>query len=154
MTTIDWKKASSFDTAETSPGFLLWQVSSIWRRKVESVLSTLHLTHPQFVLLAGIGWLTRNNTEITQVALAKHCNTNITMTSQILRSLEERGYIKRTKQIGNEKSKFPQLTEKGTLIIKNALPLVEEVDKKFFGKLDQDISQCVKMLQKLSQPEN
>ena len=49
----DWSKISQFSEPEHSPGFLLWQVSSLWRRKIETALYPLGITHVQFVLLAN-----------------------------------------------------------------------------------------------------
>lgn len=46
-----------FASPDDSPGFLLWQVSNLWQRKMKAELSDLGLTHVQFVLLAGIVWL-------------------------------------------------------------------------------------------------
>lgn len=150
MKNVAWKKVSQFDGPEQSPGFLLWQVSTQWRRQIEAALTTLGLTHPQFVLLASVGWLTRNHANITQVELARHCSMDITMTSQVLRALEKKGFIERQKRNGDERSKFPRLTKSGAEIVEQALPLVETVDLKFFDKLGQDMSKCIEILQKLS----
>lgn len=146
MKEVAWKKISHFEGPEQSPGFLLWQVSAQWRRQIEAALSKLSLTHPQFVLLANLGWLTRNQASVTQAELARHCKTDINMTSQILRSLERRGYIERERRKGNERSKFPRVTQSGAQLIEQAIPLVEAVDKKFFQKLER---KCVEILQRL-----
>jgi DNA-binding MarR family transcriptional regulator len=146
---VDWKKISQFSGPEQSPGFLLWQISTQWRRRMENALSSAGLTHPQFVLLASVGWLSRNGKDISQVELARHCKMDITMTSQILRTLEKKGYVERTQRKGNERSKFPFITLKGKELIEQALPLVETVDREFFEKLQEDIETCVEILQKL-----
>ena len=149
MKKVAWKKISDFEGPEQSPGFLLWQVSTEWRRQIESVLLKLGLTHPQFVLLANLGWLTSNQSGVTQVALARHCKTDITMTSQVLRALEKKGYIERQQQAGNEKAKFPSVTKSGVKLIGQAIPLVEAMDRKFFQKLSKDPKKCIEILQKL-----
>lgn len=112
MKDVPWKKISEFEGPEQSPGFLLWQVSTRWRRQIETALAAVDLTHPQFVLLASVGWLTRNGDDVTQIELARHCATDITMTSQVLRALEKRGFVERHMREGNERSKFPRLTKK------------------------------------------
>lgn len=149
MKKADWKKISHFEGPEDSPGFLLWQVSSRWRRGVEAALSTLNLTHAQFVILASVGWLTQDGKLVTQIELARHCGTDVTMTSQVLRTLERKGYIARKQREGDARSKLPYVTEKGSKIIKKAIPLVETVDRDFFEKLKQDSKKFVKILQKL-----
>jgi DNA-binding MarR family transcriptional regulator len=149
MSDVKWKKISHFEGPEQSPGFLLWQVSTQWRRQVESALATLGLTHPQFVLMASVGWLTRSGNQVTQVELARHCCTDITMTSQVLRTLEKKGYIERRQREGDVRSKLPRLTKSGAELVKKAIPLVEAVDHQFFGRLQQDTQTCVSILQRL-----
>ncbi len=143
---VAWKKITRFEGPQQSPGFLLWQVSSEWRREIESALSVLGLTHPQFVLLASVGWLTRDNTDISQVELARHCRTDVNMTSQVLRSLEKKGYIERQQREGNQRSKFARVTPLGARLIEQAIPLVEAVDHAFFGRLGPDLDKCVEIL--------
>lgn len=150
MKKVAWKKISHFKEPEQSPGFLLWQVSTKWRRQIEATLATLDLTHPQFVLLAGVSWLTRDGKMVTQIELARHAGTDITMTSQVLRTLERKGYIERRYRPGNERSKFPHLTKQGALTIEKAIPLVEALDSNFFSKLQDETSNFVKILQKLA----
>jgi MarR family transcriptional regulator, organic hydroperoxide resistance regulator len=151
MKDIPWKKISHFEGPEQSPGFLLWQVSTKWRREIEAALATLNLTHPQFVLLASLGWLTRHHSDVTQVELARHCSTDVNMTSQVLRSLEQKGYIERHRRKGDERSKFPKLTEKGIKLVEQAIPLVEKVDDDFFIKLGtKTTKEYINILQKLA----
>lgn len=147
----DFRKISHFEGPEQSPGFLLWQVSTRWRREIEAALATLNLTHPQFVLLASLGWLTRHQEDVTQVELARHCRTDINMTSQVLRSLEKKGYIERHRREGDERSKLPRLTGTGAKLVEKAIPLVESVDDDFFGKLrSKKTKACIEILQKLA----
>ena len=141
---------SAFAGPEQSLGFLLWQVSTQWRRQIESALGTLGLTHPQFVLLASLVWLTRDRAEVSQVELARHCRMDITTTSQVLRSLEQKGYIERQQRAGNERSKFPHVTEQGVELIRQAIPLVESVDDTFFEKLGPKTEAFVQILQEFA----
>lgn len=150
MKEISWDKITQFEGPEHSPGFLLWQVSTKWRREIETTLATLNLTHPQFVLLASLGWLTRHHADVTQVELARHCSTDVNMTSQVLRSLEQKGYIQRHRREGDERSKCPRLTEKGVKLVEQAIPLVENVDDEFFGHLNEKTTKkFISILQKL-----
>jgi DNA-binding MarR family transcriptional regulator len=150
MKNATWKKISQFKGPQDSPGFLLWRVSTLWRRQLETALATLGLTHAQFVILASVGWLTREGKQITQIELARHCGTDVNMTSQVLRTLERNGYIERKQREGDERSKLPSVTEKGSEIIKQAIPLVEAVDSDFFAKLKRDTKKFVEILQKLT----
>src|SRR3546814_15453085 len=51
---IDWPTLSATLRPENSPGFLLWQVTNQWQRRLRATLEPLGLTHVQFVLLAGL----------------------------------------------------------------------------------------------------
>jgi DNA-binding MarR family transcriptional regulator len=148
-TTIDWKKTTAFEGPEESPGFLLWQVSTRWRRQIETSLATLGLTHPQFVLLACLGWLMREGKDVTQVELSRQAGTDIAMTSQVLRTLERKGYIQRKRNGDDERVKLPTLTKSGTALVERAIPLVEAADQKFFEKLGEDTKAFVRIFQRL-----
>jgi MarR family transcriptional regulator, organic hydroperoxide resistance regulator len=150
MKRIAWEKITRFEGPEQSPGFLLWKVSTQWRRQIEAACATIGLTHSQLVVLASLGWLTRNGDNVTQVELARYCSTDVTMTSQILRSLEKKGYIKRRQHKGDARSKFSQVTEHGVALVEQAIPLVHAVDRQFFDVLGTDIKQYVEILQRLS----
>ncbi len=147
---VDWRKATCLNGPEESPGFLLWRVSSEWRREIEATLAPFNITHPQFVLLAALGWLTRKGARVSQVELARFSASDPTMTSQILRTLEKRGLIQRERMEGNERSKFPSLTAQGAKKIEEVLPLVEEVDHHFFSRLGKRLKSCISLLRDLS----
>ena len=149
MKRIAWEKITNFQGPEQSPGFLLWKVSTQWRRQVEATCATIGITYSQLVVLVGLGWLTRNSADVTQVELARHCDTDVTMTSQILRLLERKKYVKRRQRKNDTRSKFLQITEPGVALVEQAVPLVHAVDKQFFDVLGIDIKQYVEMQQKL-----
>ena len=123
--------------SKDSPGFLLWRTQIAWKRLIEKTLRVHNLTHPQFVILATTAFLTQNDRNVTQIELSKHTSCDINTTSQVLRSLEKNGLIKRIYKAGNEKSKYPKLTELGYSILKPAIQAVENADEIFFGNLNQ-----------------
>lgn len=133
---------------------MLWQVYGKWRRQIDGALHEIGLTHPQFVLLASTAWLTKEGDLVTQADLARHCTTDITMTSQDLRVLEKKGLIERIQIEGNEKSKFPQVTTKGAKLVEKAIPVVEKIDDDFFEILGRQTSSCVSIFQKLTRNES
>lgn len=149
MKPVSWKKTTEFEGPEQSPGFLLWQVSSLWRRQIEAALSPLGLTHPQFVLLASLGWMTRGGKTVSQVELARYAKTDIAMTSQILRTLEKKGFLERKSSPSDERAKIPCLTPKGVALVEKAVPAVEEADRSFFKILGSASSDLVALFQKI-----
>lgn len=147
---VDFDKVSAHNTPEESPGYLLWRVSTRWRRAIESVLKPLKLTHPQFVVLAVNGWLTRTGEQVSQAEIARNAGLDPNTTSQILRSLEAKGLIERPRST-DERSKYPTLTEKGKQLLVKALPAVERADAKFFAGLDLKKTEMLAALQILAE---
>ena len=135
MQNKSWEHLSKFDDSDNSLGFLLWKVSIKWRRKIEVTLTKYDLTHTQFVMLATTAYLTRNDNMVTQVEIAEFSSCDINTTSQVLRGLEKRLLIVRTVMDGNEKSKYPKLTDFGFNILKPAIKDVEAIDEVFFSAL-------------------
>ena len=121
-----------FENPEESAGFILWQITNLWQRKMNSALKDLELTHVQFALLAGIAWLERFERPITQVRLAKYAGTNIMMTSKVIRTLEKKDFILREECEDDTRAKCVSLTEKGIQRFEKALNIVRAVDEKFF----------------------
>ncbi len=134
---------------EQSPGFLLWHVSTSWRTVIEAALKPLSLTHPQFVVLTTLWWLTKDGARLSQAAIAKMAGLDPNTTSQIIRGLEEKKLIKRV-QSSDVRAKNPLLTAKGSQVLARALPAVESADILFFKKLTaQEIEVMVNIFQKL-----
>lgn len=131
---INFNKISIYDTPDRSPGFLLWHVSTSWRGSIEQILKSLDLTHPQFVILATLGWLTREGNHVTQTLVGKMAGLDPNTVSQIIKGLEQKELIKREKS-SDARAKNPILTLKGTDILKRALPIVETKDAEFFHHL-------------------
>lgn len=143
------EKITLFKSPEESPGFLLWHVSLAWRSSIEEILRSLDLTHPQFVVLATTAWLTRKGDHISQSDIGKTAGLDPNTTSQILRGLEAKNFIKRTRSL-NERSKNPELTSLGSTVLHKALPAVENADAKFFESLSsKNIDDLVKIFQKI-----
>lgn len=132
---VNFKEISIHDAPERSPGFLLWHVSTSWRNCIESSLKSIGLTHPQFVILATLGWLTRKGDLVTQAAIGKMAGLDPNTTSQILRGLEQKGLIGRERSL-DARAKNPSLTALGLDILTLALPIVETMDEKFFNPLN------------------
>jgi DNA-binding MarR family transcriptional regulator len=147
---INFKEISVHQEPERSPGFLLWHISTSWRGSIETVLKGFDLTHPQFVVLATLGWLTRNGDLVTQAAIGKMACLDPNTTSQIIKGLEQKELIKR-EQSSDGRAKNPLLMSKGNEILAKALPAVETKDVQFFDSLSAKEMEClIHIFQKLS----
>jgi MarR family transcriptional regulator, organic hydroperoxide resistance regulator len=145
----DNKEIFQVDSAEESTGFLLWQVSSMWQRKINAGLKRFDLTHAQFVLLASLTWLVSEDKSLTQADLAAHAKMDVMMTSNVLRTLEDKGLILRNPHPTDTRAKSLAVTGKGLKLAGQAVQVVEEIDKAFFNSLGADVSGFNKQLLKL-----
>ena len=143
------KMPTKFEKPDESPGFLLWQTINLWQRKMRVALRESGLTHVQFVLLASIVWLNDHDKEATQVMIARFAHADVMMTSQVLRSLEEKALILRLKKPADTRAHLIYPTKKGRKLVGNAIKVVEDTDSAFFATLGNNISEFTKMLRKL-----
>ena len=60
------------------------------------------------------------------------------MASQILNLLEKHDFVKRKEHSRDTRAKVVILNKKGEEILQTAVPLIEQIDEFFFGKLDND----------------
>lgn len=147
------KEISIHEGPKQSPGFLLWHISTSWRSSIEAVLKTFGITHPQFVILATTGWLTRNAELTTQAAIGRMAGLDPNTTSQVIKGLEQKAFIKREKA-SDGRAKNVSLTAHGTIVLGRAMPAVEEADAKFFSIFTKnEANTLLDMFQRLI-PEN
>ena len=146
---INFKEISVHDTPAQSPGFLLWHISTAWRRSIELSLKSIGLTHPQFVILATLGWLTRDGNRVTQAKISEMSGVDPNTVSQIIKGLKKKELIKFEKS-QDTRAKNPILTSKGDDILRKALPVVEKKDEEIFRNLiAADIENMLSIFQKL-----
>jgi DNA-binding MarR family transcriptional regulator len=125
---------SRFVGPKQSPGFLLWQVSNAWQRRVRAALQPFGLTHSQFVLLATATWF-GSKEALTQARLAELSGVDAMTTSQVVRTLESAGLLKRREHPGDPRAKLVGVTAAGHAKAKDALVAVENADAEFFAPL-------------------
>ena len=135
-------KDSIHPASEENLGFLLWQVSTLWSSSTSTVLKSLGLTHPQFVLLATIDWL--KGKESTQEQIGKRAILDPKPTAHLLRSLEIKGLIELS--AGSEYL----ITTAGAKLLAKAIPIIESADAAFFASIDPKNSKIVATLQILA----
>lgn len=128
----------SFEKPEESNGYLLWQLTMLWQRKMKRALDELDLTHTQFVLLAALGWLAKQNGTVTQVDIANHSNTDRMMVSKVLRTLQDKNFITKREHKTDTRAKSILLTQIGQDKLQKALRIVSQVDSDFFAILKSD----------------
>ncbi len=139
-----------FEKPEYSSGFLLWQVTTLWQRKLKSALETIELSHSGFVILASLLWFKEQKMEVTQTVLINHTKLDKMTVSKSLKILEKNLLVRRSENEKDTRAKTITLTEKGIHLTKQAIVLVENIDKAFFSNLEaEEIQQLNKLFIKI-----
>ena len=127
------------------------RVYNKWHSIIKKELKKMNLTHPQFVVLASLAYLSQNDNEITQIMISKLAGIDVMTISQILSLLEKNDFVKRKEHSKDTRAKAVILNKKGEEVLQKAVPLVEQIDEIFFGKLDRDEKQFKHFLAKLNE---
>lgn len=133
---------------QDSPGFLLWKVSNAWQRKQRAVLKPFELTHGQFVLLATATWFGASEA-LTQARLSELSGVDVMTTSQIVRTLETAGLLRRDPHPTDPRARALVVTAAGRGKVKKAIVAVEQADEEFFASAP-DRDALLRALQALS----
>lgn len=142
---------SRFSEADASPGFLLWQVTNAWQRRVRAALAPHDLTHVQFVLLATL--LSLQPAPVTQRQLSDAAGTDAMMTSQVLRALEQRALITRQAHPTDRRAVLVKLSGDAETLINAANRAVEDADEEFFSTVgSRGLDRFVGLLRELRTP--
>jgi DNA-binding MarR family transcriptional regulator len=105
-----------------------------WQREIAAALDPLGLTHVQFVLLATAWWLNSAGPAPNQLAVATAAGTDVKMTSQVLRKLEDKGLLTRETDPADTRAKLLRVTPAGADLTKRAITIVEATDTEFFRR--------------------
>ena len=127
------------------------RVYNKWHSMIKKELKKMNLTHPQFVVLASLAYLSQDSDEITQVMISKLSGIDVMTVSQILSLLEKHDFVKRKEHSRDTRAKAVILNKKGEEILQKAVPLIEQIDEIFFKKLDTDEEQFKHFLVRLNE---
>ncbi|MFN7098324.1 MAG: MarR family winged helix-turn-helix transcriptional regulator [Gammaproteobacteria bacterium] len=140
----------SYQHTEDSPGYLLWQLANEWQRNQRQALAKLNLTHVQFLILAGISWLSTHSDEpVTQQHIVKFANIDKMMVSTVVQTLVQKKFLKRVDHKHDYRSYTLTLTQSGHKKVSSAIPVVEKIDADFFNAKTKRLVELNKTLKKL-----
>jgi DNA-binding MarR family transcriptional regulator len=132
-----------------SRGFLLRLANMRWEREVSAVLRPLGLTYIQFALLGGVWWLESHGVRPSQRQLSDHTAISPMLTSQVTRSLEKAGLVKRTTDPIDTRIRRLTLTVAGRKTAERAIQTVDTTEVRFFASLAID-EEIIPVLQKIA----
>ncbi|HLJ58220.1 MAG TPA: MarR family winged helix-turn-helix transcriptional regulator [bacterium] len=121
--------------APESPGFLLWQTTVVWQRQIKEALEPFEISHAQFVILAILLWSQEAETEPNQTLIARQSKLDKMTVSTSLKKLGVKRYVRRTESDRDPRANSVRLTDRGKQLATKLVPIVEGIDKTFFGVL-------------------
>jgi DNA-binding MarR family transcriptional regulator len=117
-----------------SLGYLLHQLASLWRRRMNARLAEIGLTHTQFIFLIGLAWLAREGAEVTQKDLGLYHKASRALTSRVVRLLERNRLIVQKVKSDDARARILIITAEGTKRLKAALPVLDHTEDVFLGE--------------------
>jgi DNA-binding MarR family transcriptional regulator len=124
--------------SDASTGLIFIRTYNKWHTTIKNELGNVGITHPQFVVMTVLNYLSRSDEFVTQASIARMADMDAMSVSQIIRGLEEKGFLTRTVNPKDTRANAVRLLEKGRETVKQALPIVEKIDEDFFGVLADD----------------
>ena len=124
--------------SDASTGLIFIRAYNKWHTTIKNELRDVGITHPQFVVMTVLSFLSQTDEFVTQASVAKMADMDVMSVSQIIRGLEGKGFLTRTANPKDTRANAVRLLAKGQEAIKRALPLVERMDEDFFGVLSED----------------
>ncbi|EGO8595843.1 MarR family transcriptional regulator, partial [Enterococcus faecalis] len=97
------------DSDSASIGLSFIKVYNLWHKMIKEELNTINLTHPQFVVLASLGYLSQNNEEVNQVTISKQSDIDVMTVSTIIKNLEKSMLIMRKESKTDSRAKSVHL---------------------------------------------
>ena len=134
---------------EAAGGYLLWRATLLWQRHIKRVVQPFGLTQVQFALLASLLWLEKSEKKLNQQKIANYVGIEKMMTSEVLRTLEKKGLVQRTKDAADIRNSLVHLWPAGRKITRAALGEVLREDELFLKPLGKDKKQFLMLLSRL-----
>ncbi len=129
----DLFETASLGAPEKAVGFVLWRVVHRYMREVDRAFVNLDLTHLQFMTLAIVAWLGRSGEPVTQSEIARLGDIHPMQVSHMLKALESKRMIARTRSSSDVRAKRVKITSVGLTVLRRAMPIAIDVQQRLFG---------------------
>lgn len=126
----------------------LEQVTGQWQTLLRDALVPLQLTTAQYRLLLAAAWLTARQADVRQSEIAMHASADAVMTSEVLRTLERRGFIQRGPHPTDRRARAIVVTAEGGALADRAARLVDATEARFFETGMSEFGTVAKSLRK------
>ena len=125
-------KRPFFTRYSTSLWIRFLRFNLISNKKLQDDLEKLQLTSPQFYVLATIGYAGG----LPFGEIGEKMMVTVSNLTGIVDRLEEKGLVARERDVHDRRVIRVRLTEKGSKLYKNTIPLFEKSISQFFSPLD------------------
>jgi DNA-binding MarR family transcriptional regulator len=122
---------TQFDSAEHSPGFLLWKASNRLQRLHSRALSALGLTPTQFSVMMCLVYL-REDGPVNAAGIVQHSGMDKMAVSDLVRALQKKRLVSRSADLKDARSWLIEPTARGVALANSAVTKVEALDDLYF----------------------
>jgi len=129
---VTGNKRPFFTRYSTSLWIRFLRFNLISNKKLQDALEKLDLTPPQFYVLATIGYAGG----LPFGEIGEKMMVTVSNLTGIVDRLEEKGLVARERDVHDRRVIRVRLTEKGSKLYKNTIPLFEKSISQFFSPLD------------------
>lgn len=137
------KSSFGFEKPEQSLGFLLWQTTITWQRLIKKALEPYDISHPQFVIMAILLWFKEHDNQATQGIIINWSKLDKMTVSKSLKKLVSQKLAIREENEADTRSKKVNLTHQGKTLIRQLVPIIEQIDAHFFSVVSHDNQQSL-----------
>jgi DNA-binding MarR family transcriptional regulator len=145
---VDWESLSEiYNRLQDSPIFFMKQVTQKWEKSAADILVDFDVTTTQIEILGALGMLMKDGKPVTQRDLSESIRRDKNTVSEVLKTLEKKGYITRSESESDKRAKSLILTEKGLMLVEKAMAKVLLKEERFFSDRS-DRDQLKRLLKK------
>ncbi|MEQ9115449.1 MAG: MarR family transcriptional regulator [Rickettsiales bacterium] len=131
------KKTTRYELDNSSPGLKLWQTTVTWQNMLKPALKKHGLKHSQFVVLAVLLFLEECKLPSTQSDVVDMSKLGKMQISKLVSVLQDKGFIEKSDNSDDKRTKLIKLTEEGRQTAMSAVVAIENIDEKFFGRVNE-----------------
>lgn len=140
-----------FPNPEDKMGYLIWQISMLWVRKVNQSMQEIGLTHTQLITLAATEWLNFKQDRVIQRDIAQKMKVDRMLVSKLVSKLVDAELIQKESSNEDSRVNLLSLTDSGRELLMDAIEIMKRNEKEFFGLVEEDVPELTKKLKKLYQ---
>ena len=132
-----------------SPGYQMMKVLHTWQKRIRERLVGFDLTNTQFIMLTSLRIMAIDGKPVTQADLAGFLQADKMMVSEVVRTLEKKGYVLRQSHPVDRRAKSLVITDEGIRVVDVALKEAVKFDEEFFSVIGEDKETLMGILKKL-----